>query len=89
MMLRCSVSVLVMMRRDEAGHDDGARAIDHLGVGGRDGGRDLCDQLAVDQDVRLFEITHLRIKAEHDASPQQDPALAAVADEALGIRWSR
>ena len=74
-----------MVRGDEAGHDDRARAIDDLGVAGGDVGRDLGDQLSVDQDVGLLEVAHLRVEAEHDASPQQDAAPAAVADEALRV----
>ena len=77
--------VLVMVRGDEARHDDRARAIDHFGVGGGDVGRDIGDQLSVDQDVGLLEVAHLRVEAEHDASPQQDAALAAVADEVLEV----
>ena len=86
MTLRCKVSVLVMVRGDEARHHDRARAIDHLGVGGGDGGSDVRDQLAVDQNVGLLEVADSRIEAEHDASPEQDAALAAVAEEVLGFR---
>ena len=76
-----------MVRGDEAGHDDRARAVDHFGVAGGDVGRDMGDHLAVDQDVGLLEVAHFRVEAEHDAPPQQDAALAAVADEVLKVRW--
>ena len=68
-----------MVRRDEAGHDDRARAVDDLGIARGYGWSDLGDPLPVDQDVGFFEVAHLRVEAEHDASPEQDVALAAVA----------
>ena len=48
------------------------------------------NRLPVDQDVGLLEVAHSRVEAEHDAAPQQDAALPAVADEVLEIgRTSR
>ena len=79
--------VLVMVRGDEAGHDDSARAVDDLGVGSSDGRCYLRDRLAVDQDVGLLEVAHLRVECEHDTAAQQNAALPSVADEVL--RWRR
>ena len=45
-----------MVRGDEARHDDRARAIDHFGIAGGEVGRDLGDQLSVDQDVGPLEV---------------------------------
>ena len=73
----------MMVGRDEARHDDGARAIDHFGIGRRDRGRDLRDCLPVDEDVGLFEVADLRVETEDDAAAQQDGPLAAVADQTL------
>ena len=75
--------VLVMMGRDEAGHDDRARAVDHFGVAGGDVGGDLRDRLSVYDDIGLLEVADLRVEGEHDAAAQQDPAPGAIADEIL------
>ena len=61
------------------------RAIDHERVAGlevRSNGR---DRLAVNQDVGLLEVAHLRVEAEDDASAQQDTP-PAIGDD---IRRSR
>ena len=81
--------VLVIVGGDEARHHDRARAVDDFGVGGGDRRRNLGDRLPVDQDVRLLEVADLRVEAEHDASPQQNAALAAIADEVLEVGRSR
>ena len=73
----------MMVRGDEAGHDDRARAVDDLGIASRDVGCDLRDLLTVDQDVGLLEVADLRVECEHDAAAQQDAPLAAVANEVL------
>ena len=81
--------VLVMVRRDEARHDDRAGAVDDLGVARGHRWRDLDDLLPVDQDVGLFEVADSRVETEDDAAAQQDAALSPVADEALEICWRR
>ena len=73
----------MVVRGDEAGHDDRARAVDHFGIGGGETGPDLRDRLSVDQDVGLLEVTDLPVEREDDAAAQEDAALAAVADEVL------
>ena len=75
----------MVVRGDEAGHDDRARAIDHFGIGGGEVGPDLRDRLSVDQNVSLLEVTHLPVECEDDAAAQEDAALAAVADEVLRL----
>ena len=74
-----------MVRGDEAGHDDRARAFDDLRIGGGEVGPDRGDLGLVDQDVGLLEVAHPRVEAEHDASPQQDAASPAVADQTLRV----
>ena len=62
--------VLVIVRRDEAGHHDRARAVDYFGVGSGDVRRNLGDRLAVDQDVGLLEVTHPCVETKDDAPTQ-------------------
>ncbi len=60
---------LVMVRIDEAGHDDAPARVDHSGAGGAEVGSDVDDLLALDQHVRLGEIAHLRVHRHHVAAP--------------------
>jgi hypothetical protein len=69
---------LVVVRRDEAGHDDCARAVDDFGVGSGDVLRNLSDGFAVDQHVTSLEVTDFGVETENNAAPQQNAALAAV-----------
>jgi hypothetical protein len=78
--------VLVMVRGDETGHHDRARAVDYFGVGSRDVRRDIDDQLPVDN-TSAFEVSH-RVELS-TMLPQQDAAFAAIADEVLEVSRSR
>ena len=75
----------MVVRRDEAGHDDRAGAVDDFCVSGGDSWRNLDDLLPVDQNVGFVEVAHLRVEAEHHAAAQQDAAPPAVADQALEV----
>ena len=77
--------VLVMVRGDEARHDDCSGAVDDLGVACGDRWCDFGNSLPVDQDVGLFEVAHPRVEAQHDTAAQENSALSAVADQALEI----
>ena len=81
--------VLMMVRRDESGHDDGARTVDDLGVGNGDVRRNLRDRLAVDQDVRLLEVSHPGVQGKHHASPKQNAAPPPLSDQPLKVRGRR
>src|SRR5205823_13854710 len=81
--------VLVIVRGDEAGHDDRSRAVDDFRIGGGDRGRDLSDRFSVDQDVSFLEIADAWIETQDDAALQQDAAPSAVADQVLDISWRR
>ena len=54
-----------MVRIDEAGHDDAAAGVDHVGVAGVQLRADGDDLLALDQHVGLGEVAHLRILGHH------------------------
>ena len=79
----------MVVRGDEAGHDDRACAIDHFGVWCGDLRPHVGDPRAVDENIGAFEITHLRVEREHDAAAKQDAALPSVADQPLRLRWRR
>ena len=49
-------------------------------------GPDLRDRLSIDQDVGVLEVAHLRIEREHDATAQEDAALASIPDQILRLR---
>ena len=76
----------MVVRRHEARHDDRARAVDDLGIAGGEVGCDLRDRLSIDQDVGVLEVAYLRIECEHDATAQEDAALASIADQILCLR---
>src|SRR5689334_20162625 len=81
--------ILVMVRRYETGHDDGARAVDDFGVRGGDGRRDFGDHFAVDQNVGSFEVSNLRVERQYDPSPKQNTALPSVSDQIFKVRGRR
>ena len=76
---------LVVMRVDEAGHDDPAARVDHAGAGRPQVRADGDDLLAFDQHVGLDEIAHARVH-RHDvaAADHVAPPLSAAVARCLG-----
>ena len=75
---------LVMVRIDEAGHDDAAAGVDHRGVARLQLRSDGEDLLALDQHVGLGEVADLRIHRHHGTAAN-DVAPAPLT-EAFGRR---
>ena len=69
---------LVMMRVDEAGHDDAAAGVDRCSAAGAKVRPDGYDLLAFDQHVRFDEIAHLRIH-RHDVAAANEQAASRLA----------
>ena len=68
----------MVVRVDEAGHDDAAAGVDHRGIAGVQVRSDGDDLLALDQDVGLGEIADVRVQRHHGAAAD-DVAPAAPA----------
>ena len=75
--------VLVMVRVDEARHNDCSGAVDDFGVACGDRWCDFCNSLPVDQDVG--RVANPRVEAQYNTATQENSALSAVADQALEI----
>jgi hypothetical protein len=75
----------MVVRRDEARHDDGAGTIDDLGIAGGYRRGYLGDPLAVDQHIGLVEVADSRIETQDHPAAQQDAAALAVADQSLQV----
>ena len=75
--------ILMMVRRDESGHDDSSRTVDDLGIGDRDVRCNLGDRFTVDQDVGLLEVSELRVERQHHASAQQNSLPTPISDQPL------
>src|SRR5437667_11365053 len=75
-----------MVRGNKPGHDDSARAVDDLGVGGGNVGRNFGDRLPVDQNVGLLEVSQPGVEGEHDTSSQHNAAPPPIPDESLKLR---
>ena len=74
---------LVVVRIDEAGHDDPAAGVYHRGAARRQAGPDGDDLLALDQHVGLREVADLRVH-RHDGTAADDIA-PAVPAAVLGL----
>src|SRR5262249_6510952 len=66
--------ILVMVRGDEARHDDCSGAVDYFRVACRDRWGDFGNSLPIDQDVGLFKVAHPRVEAQHDTAAQDNSA---------------
>ncbi len=71
---------LVVVRIDEAGHDDAPARVDHVGAARRQVRPDGKDGLALDQDVGLGEVAHFRVHRHHrtaanDVAPARPAAV--------------
>jgi hypothetical protein len=82
---------LVMVRIDEARHDDAAAGVDHVGVAGVQVWSDGEDLLALDQHVGLGEVAHIRVHRHHGtAANDVAPAPPAVVlGRVLAVRGGR
>ena len=65
---------LVVVRIDEAGHHDAACGIDHVGGARRYMRPDGEDRIALDQDIGLGEVAHIRIVHRHHRAAANDVA---------------
>jgi hypothetical protein len=57
---------------DEAGDDDEAAGVDHLGVG-VDLGGDLGDRVPLDEDVARRQVAEVTVHGQDGAATQQEP----------------
>jgi hypothetical protein len=73
-----------MVRVDEAGHDDAAACVDHVGIAGGQIGADRLNPVAVDQHVGAREVSDLRVH-RHDGAAADEIAPAGTA----GVRRRR
>src|SRR5207247_11122624 len=79
--------VRVIVRADEAGHDDRAGTVDPLTPPVRETRPDRDDLLPLDQHVSLFKVAHLGVQAEHNAALQQDPLPPVAMNDGCGLCW--
>src|SRR5262249_12872655 len=81
---------LVMMRVDEARHDDAAGGIDLRRAARLQVGSDSQNLLALDQHVGAREVAHLRIHRHHRAAADDvAPAVRAAVRRHVGLRSRR
>jgi hypothetical protein len=73
----------MMMRRDEARHDDRPRAVDDERVAGRQRRTDGGNAPALDEHVGLLEVTDGIVEAQHHATAEEH-ATASVRRGARG-----
>ena len=75
----------MMVRRDEAGHDDRARAVDHFGIAGGKVGSDGAIFLPSIRTSAFSKSPTFGSSRQHDAAAQQDPAFSAVPDQTARV----
>ena len=85
---------LVVVRVDEAGHDDAPARVDDVGGARRQVRSDGKDGLALDQDVGLGEIAHPRVHRHHraatnDVTPAGPAACLRQLGQVRGLRRGR